>query len=60
MSPFIMVSRNHVLNNEKSHFVDDSGYFTVFPIMSRQKHAKCQLKKDGFVFFKKNKMRKIY
>ena len=31
MSYFVMVSRNHVLNNEKPQkivdFVDDSGYF---------------------------------
>ena len=34
MSYFVMVSRNHVLNNEKPQkildFVDDSGYFKGF------------------------------
>ena len=41
MSLFVIVSRNHVLNNEKIFkivdFVDDSGCFTPFCVTSRQK-----------------------
>ena len=38
MSPYVTVSRNHELNGEKSQkivdFVDDSGYFTAFCVIS--------------------------
>ena len=44
MSPFVMVLRNHLLNNEKSQKIEDSvddfDYFTAFCIISRQKRVK--------------------
>ena len=44
MSPFVIVSRNHVLNNKKSQkivdCVDDYGYFTACGVISRQKRMK--------------------
>ena len=43
MSSFVMASRNHVLNNEKPQkivdFVDDSGYFTGFCVISQKKRV---------------------
>ena len=53
MSPFVMVLRNHVLNNEKSQkivdFVNDSGYFTAFRVIERQN---ANLKKNSSFFQK--------
>ena len=44
MSPFVIASRNHALNNEKSQkivdFVDDSGYFTAFSVIWQQNRLK--------------------
>ena len=44
MLPFVIVSRKYVLKNEKTQkiveFVNDSGYFTAFGIISRQKPVK--------------------
>ena len=56
MSPFVIVSRKYVLNNEKSQkivdFVNDSGYFTAFC-------GNANLKKIGIpFFFQKIKRRK--
>ena len=43
MSPFVIVSRNHIPDNEESQkivdFVNDSGYFTEFGVISRQKRV---------------------
>ena len=56
MSPFVIVSRKYVLNNEKSQknidFVDDSGYFTAFRVISRHKRVKMPNNKRNSSFSK--------
>ena len=58
MSPVAIVLRNQRLNSEKFckivDFVDDSGYFTVFCVFSREIPMKMPNNKKGIrLFFKK-------
>ena len=53
MSPFVIVSRNHVLNNEKSQkivdFVNDSGYFfAILSYFATKARENADLKKEKF------------
>ena len=57
MSSLVMVSRNHVLNNETPQkivdFVNDSDYYTGFCVISRQKRMKMPRKNRKSFFQKK-------